>query len=120
MMPEPVLIDLEALAWTPHPTLAGVKVKLFKNEANFSPADVLIAQVEQGGEIPWHVHENDCEIAYLLKGEARLAYAETEAREETGSIELRSGAALIVPAQLWHTLKNTGPETVYILALHTP
>jgi hypothetical protein len=66
----PVTIDLDDIPWQPHPTIPGIDVRAFQNEADFSPTDILIARVTAGGEIPWHVHDSETEIAYVLQGTA--------------------------------------------------
>jgi mannose-6-phosphate isomerase-like protein (cupin superfamily) len=116
----PVTIDLDDIPWQPHPTIPGIDVRAFQNEADFSPTDILIARVAAGGEIPWHVHDSETEIAYVLQGTGRLYSAESEARDPAAESPMLSGQAVIIPPGLWHCVHNTGAEELIILALHTP
>ena len=119
-MISPLSIDLEHLDWQPHPTLPGIDIKLFKNEASFPPVDVLVARVAIQGEIPWHVHPTDSEIAYGLQGRGILYCAADEAHETVSETAMSCGGVVIVPPGVWHAVRNTGEEDLLIFATHTP
>src|SRR5947207_14708444 len=76
-------VNLEQIPWQPHPTIPGVLTKIFENRASPPYADVMLAQVAVGGAIPWHVHENASETAYVLQGEGTLIYARDKSQIET-------------------------------------
>ena len=118
-MKDPVVIPFDDLSWIPHPSISGIEIKLFNNSAAFSPSDLMVAKVETGSVIPWHVHEEEAEIAYMLIGEGTLYYAETEAHDPAYEKHITAGKGLIIPPGTWHSLVNTGAEGVHILALHT-
>lgn len=118
-MNAPVAVNFNELPWKPHPTISGIQVKLVPNEAPFSPADMVMAGVAAQGEIPWHVHERHAEIAYVVKGEGILYCAEHEGGEVTSESPMPSGSAVIVPAGLWHTVKNAGADDMLLFATHT-
>lgn len=117
---KPISIEFRSMNWNPHPTIQGVEAKVFENLTGKVPKDVLLARVEAGQEIPWHVHEHDTEIGYVLEGAGELHYAHTEAREEMFHIAFAQGQAVVVSAGLWHSVINTGPTSMLIFALHTP
>lgn len=119
-MSTPSLFDFEEISWSPHPTISGIEVKMFANEKSFSPNDILMAKVDPGGEIPWHVHERESEVGYTLQGKAVLYSAETEAREQAVETKVDAGEAFVIPPGTWHALVNTGQSDVLIFALHTP
>jgi mannose-6-phosphate isomerase-like protein (cupin superfamily) len=118
-MNAPVAVNFNELDWKPHPTIDGIQVKLVANEAPFSPVDVLVATVAKAGEIPWHVHERHAEIVYVVKGEGILYCAETQGGNVTSESPMLTGSAVIVPAGLWHMVKNIGTDDMLLFATHT-
>jgi mannose-6-phosphate isomerase-like protein (cupin superfamily) len=112
------LVDFNQQDWSDHPTIPGVAVKLFQPDASGSPEDLLIARVEPGGTIPWHVHST-VEIAYFLQGTGSLSTSATEARDQVHAVAVAGGTGLVVPAGVWHSLQNTGDDTLLVFALHT-
>lgn len=114
------IIDFSQEQWIPHPTIAGIESKLFKNAAAYAPSDVLLARVNIGGVIPWHVHPDESEVAYVLQGEGVLLTAESEQHESAQEQKVTSGSAMLIPPNLWHSLVNTGELEMILFALHTP
>lgn len=119
-MDTPVSINFEQLTWQPHPTIAGIEIKLLQNDTGFSPTDVLIATVAEQGEIPWHVHETDSEIAYVVQGTGTLYCAADESHKSATETAMTAGNAVIVPPGLWHSVHNIGDGDLLIFAAHTP
>jgi mannose-6-phosphate isomerase-like protein (cupin superfamily) len=94
--------------------------KVFENQSTHPLADVLVAYIEPGGAIPWHVHEDASETAYVLIGEGVLKYAEPDKRDSPSEANLRVGVALTIPGGWWHTVLNTGTTPLELFAFHTP
>ena len=117
-MHTPFTINFDELPWQAHPTIAGIETKFFQNEAAFAPRDVLVATVTENGEIPWHVHATDSELAYVLQGSGTLSYAPDESHEPSFEIALHAGAAIVVPPTVWHRVLNMGAEDLLIFAIH--
>lgn len=119
---KPVIIELDAIPWSSHPTILGIEIRMFQNKNSFSPSDIVIARIETRSEIPWHVHESESEIAYILQGTAKLYSALANPAESPVITEndFTEGIASIIPPGLWHRVINTGDRTVLILAFHTP
>ncbi len=115
----PLSADFDGIDWQPHPTLAGIEIKLLQNKADFSPKDVMLARVAQANEIPWHVHAVDSEIAFVVRGEGVLYSAATEARESLKATPVSAGNAVVVPSGVWHCLKNVGSGELLVFASHT-
>ena len=118
-MQSPLSADFGTLDWQPHPTLAGIEIKLLPNKAGFSPKDLMVARVAASGEIPWHVHPNDSEIAYVVQGTGILLSAENEAHESFSETPMSLGNAVVVPPSVWHCVKNTGSGDLLLFASHT-
>lgn len=113
-------LNLAQKAWQPHPTIAGIETKFFATHSDYIPVhDVLIAKVEAGQVIPWHVHSETCEVAYVMQGQGSILTALTEAHDPTTRHDLETGSAVIVPAGLWHSVINTGQDPLLLFALHT-
>ena len=93
-MGQPHIQDLTLLDWQSHPTIKSVLTKVFENAVTHPLADALLAQVEVGGDIPWHVHEQASETAYALVGEGILRYAESDKRDHPSEAQLKTGMAL--------------------------
>lgn len=54
---------------------------------------VKVAKVQ--GEFPWHAHEGEDEMFFILKGELILEF-------KAGSVELRTGEMYVVPKGVLH------------------
>jgi mannose-6-phosphate isomerase-like protein (cupin superfamily) len=113
--------DFTQAVWQPHPTLAGIQMQ------HFTPLhlgqviqDLLLAKVEVGQQIPWHVHLEDGEVAYILSGLGYLLAAERETLQDVTRYEFQAGVAVVIGPRLWHSVYNTGSEPLLIFALHTP
>ncbi len=115
------LANLEEMPWQPHPTIAKVLTRVFENQDSHPLADVLLAKVSGGGEIPWHVHENASETAYVVEGTGTLLYAEDERqRGQPQQAALSVGVAMTIPSGWWHSVLNPGEEPLILFAFHTP
>jgi len=119
MEQSPLSAAFDTLDWQPHPTLAGIEIKLLQNKADFSPKDVMLARVAPSGEIPWHVHPNDSEIAYVVQGTGILLSAENETHESFSEMPMSLGNAVVVPPGVWHCVKNVGNQDLLLFASHT-
>lgn len=116
----PHIQDMNHIEWGLHPTITGVLTRVFENRASGNHADVLLAHVEVGGEIPWHVHAEARETAYVLVGQGVLKFAQTETRESPVETPLHVGVALTIPSGWWHTLVNTADVPLELFAFHMP
>lgn len=119
-MSKPRVVNLEQVEWQPHPTLAGVRTRIIENGASNPQANVLVANVNPDGGIPWHVHEQSVEIAYVLAGTGTFFYDEHGKGETPVETGIQAGCVLSIPAGLWHAVANTGSEPLLLYAFHTP
>jgi mannose-6-phosphate isomerase-like protein (cupin superfamily) len=115
------IVDLTQMPWQPHPTIAGVLTKIFENRASHHHADVLLVKIAAGGAIPWHVHENASETAYVLSGNAKLICARNANQFDTAvESKFAEGIATTIPVGMWHSVQNSGDEPLLAFAFHTP
>ena len=102
-----------ALDWQPHPTLRGIRVKSLENRSTWPEASVTLVEVDPGGVIELHLHEQSYESAYIMSGEGLL-------HVPGGDVGVKSGDGVTIPPRTVHGLENTGPEVMRILAVHMP
>ncbi|PJF41580.1 MAG: cupin domain-containing protein [Chloroflexi bacterium] len=117
-MNEPVVVDFDEMPWEAHPTIAGIHIKMTPHDRAYSPDDILIARVEGGGEIPWHVHEGQSEIVYVLQGTGVLYCAESQDLNAISKYSLKPGLAAVVPPDVWHRVENTDTIEMLLFASH--
>lgn len=65
---------MEDVDWRPHPEgHDGVEMKVIRSEKNSGTESTIAwVKVEQGFEVPEHVHEDSDDNLYILKGEAKM------------------------------------------------
>ena len=112
-MAQPHFFHATEMEWQPHPTIPGIRIKSLENRRTFEPASVTLVQVDPGGVIAPHLHEQSSETAYVISGRAVLTLPE-------GDVTLASGDGVTVPARTLHSLRNAADEPVEILAVHIP
>jgi mannose-6-phosphate isomerase-like protein (cupin superfamily) len=117
-MQKPISINFGELDWQPHPTIPGIQTKFIDNSAAFPPRDLLIATVAIDSEIPWHVHETDSELAYVIHGDGILLYSADQSLQDVAEFPIPTGSAVIVPPNVWHCVCNTGGSELRLLAAH--
>ena len=114
------LVQLQDAPWRPHPTIAGVQTKVFEGREVNPLADAFLAQVAPNGEIPWHVHDQASETAYVLEGQGLLLYAPDAEHRQTQQAALVPGCVFTVRTGVWHSVKNRETEPLVLFACHTP
>ena len=66
--------------------------------------------LKPGCSIGYHVHENDSELFYIIKGTATY--------DDNGTtVTVRAGDVTLTPAGTGHSIKNEGTEDVELVAL---
>jgi len=121
MSAEPRIVDLNQLPWQAHPTLAGVQTQIIETATTHGQSDVLMGQIAPAGGIPWHVHPDASETAYVVQGTGTFLYAPSQAETDSAvSVPIARGTVLTVHAGWWHAVNNTGDEPMLLYAFHTP
>ena len=119
-MDQPHIQNMDQVEWQPHPTIPGILTKVFENREHNPLVDVLIARVAVSSEIPWHVHHQASETAYVLAGQGILKYAAPDQRDTVFESRLQAGVALTIPSGWWHMVFNIGTVPLELFALHSP
>jgi mannose-6-phosphate isomerase-like protein (cupin superfamily) len=112
-MDRPHLYRSATVDWQPHPTLRGIRVKSLENRGTWPEASVTLVEVDAGGVIELHVHQENYESAYVLSGDGLLHVPE-------GDVTMKAGDGVTIPPRTLHGLENTGSEPMRILAVHIP
>lgn len=81
-------------------------VKMFNDESG----KILLGKLEPGSEIGYHKHEGNCEIIYIISGNGKCRYDDTE---ET----LSAGDCHYCPEGHSHALINNGVENLEFFAV---
>jgi len=112
-MDNPHVYHSALVDWQPHPILRAIRVKSLENRNTWPEASVTLVQVDPGGVIELHLHEQSFESAYVLSGDGLLHVPD-------GDVSVKAGDGVTIPPQTIHGLENTGVEPMQILAVHIP
>lgn len=66
----------------------------------------------QGGQVPWHNHEQE-EVYFILEGSGEMCLGAERA-------ELLAGQAVYIPPSMFHQLTNTGSTPLRMLYCYGP
>lgn len=90
---------IDSLAWAPHPTAVGVRIKpMITSKEHGLGVTCMLVEVPKGNEVPEHVHENQDDILYPLKGGATMWV------EGDGEFALKQGVIVRVPKGVRHKI----------------
>lgn len=100
-----VCSSLDGLSWQPHPFAKGVIIKpLVTKRGDGLNVSCLLVKVPVGIEIAEHIHEEQVDILYPLKGKAEMFV------KGTGVFTLAPGLVVRVPRAVKHRIFNVTEE----------
>lgn len=100
-----VRTDLAEIEWLPHPTAEGVTMKpLVTMKSDGTDVSCLLIKVPRGGQVPEHVHQDQVDILYPLKGKAVMFV------DGAGSFSLEPGCVARVPKGTRHRIEQVSEE----------
>ncbi|MCW4048568.1 MAG: cupin domain-containing protein [Candidatus Bathyarchaeota archaeon] len=106
--------NLEDVPESPHPFLKDVGMKvLYSKEEDNADVTCFIVRCSVGSEIEMHVHPEETDIIYVLKGKAKMWI------EDRGEFTLMPGVFVAVPKGLKHRTYDVEKELV-IYDVFTP
>jgi len=105
--------ETESIAWTPHPTFAGVSMKhLVTGADTHGTSSVHLVKVNPGSCIGDHIHQGKTEIHQVVAGEGRCLLEERELAYAEGSLA-------VIPADRPHSV-FAGESGLFLLAVFSP
>lgn len=92
---------VENIPWVPHPTVDGVEIKpMISRGEHGLDVTCMLVHVPAGNEVPEHIHAEQEDILYPLKGKAMMWV------EETGEFSLEPGVIVKVPPGTKHKITD--------------
>ncbi len=107
------IVDATAIEWGEHPRVAGIYVKKLLSADENPLASVNLVKVPEGGVVGHHMHVDQVETVYVLKGQCVLTIGGNEMPFNVGQI-------VALPAGVEHELRNAGSEPVELITFFTP
>ncbi len=102
-----IVRDLSDVTESPHPFLRGVSMRvLYSRQDDGGDLTCFVVRCPKGSEIEEHVHEDETDVIYVLRGKARMWI------EDRGVFPLRPGVFVVVPRGLRHRTFNVEEELV--------
>jgi mannose-6-phosphate isomerase-like protein (cupin superfamily) len=78
-----------------------------------------VMSLRPGEDIGYEVHAHNDQFLRIERGRARVDLGPKQ-NEVEGSVEVKAGSALLVPAGVWHNVVNVGDEDVKLYSLYAP
>ena len=107
------IVDATAIEWGEHPRVAGIYVKKLLTADENPLANVNLVKVPKGGVVGHHMHVDQVETVYVLKGQCILTIGENE-------MPFRAGQIVALPTGVEHELRNVGSDPVELITFFTP
>ena len=108
-MPALISFSPEAVVWQDHPLFVGVRIAwLVSGALSDGPYTCALVEMADDAVVPEHVHQNEDDVLYVLKGRARMEICGAP------EVELRPGSFLRVPKNTRHRpFDFSGGFTIY-------
>jgi len=101
------------MIFTKHPEFDNVKVAMFITSQESLSSCVCLLEIAPGSETPIHVHEEQADSVFVVRGRG-----ETYVNGSWQPIE--PGDYLFIPAKGEHGTRNTGSEPLRLFVHHSP
>lgn len=97
--------SVDSISWRSHPVARGVSIKplVTKKEDGLNVTCMLV-KIPAGAEVPEHIHEEQVDILYPIRGQAEMHV------EGTGTFALKPGIVVRVPKGTKHRIFNVAEE----------
>lgn len=102
--------DYSKMEWTANPGFKGGEGTFFNKMFTDGINKMMQGKLEPGSSIGYHKHEGNCEMIFILEGEGKVIFDDTE---ET----VRSGFVHYCPEGHSHSLINNGAEDLIFCAV---
>ena len=102
-----IVRDLSDVTESPHPFLRGVGMRVrYSHRDDDGDLTCFVVRCPQGSEIEEHVHEDETDVIYVLRGKAKMWI------EDRGVFPLQPGVFVVVPRGLKHRTFDVEEELV--------
>ncbi|MBN2335593.1 cupin domain-containing protein [Candidatus Bathyarchaeota archaeon] len=109
-----IVRNLSETSETPHPFLRDVRMRvLYSKKEDGGEVTCFVVRCPAGAEIEQHIHEDETDVVYVLKGKARMWV------EDRGGFSLEPGVFVVVPPGLRHRTYDV-EEELLIYDVFTP
>lgn len=109
-----IVHKLDSVEETPHPFLKNVGMKtLYSKREDNAEVTCFVVRCTVGSEIEEHVHPDEADIIFVLKGKATMWI------EDRGDFPLNPGVFVVVPKGLRHWTYDV-VEELHIYDVFTP
>ena len=112
-MSMPRVADLAVGEWQEHARFPGISMKGLLTASDNPFANVNVIQVPPGAAVGSHLHAEQVETVWVIRGNATLTLDQTE-------VSLKDGQIIAIPIGLEHALRNDGTTVVELLTFFTP
>lgn len=92
---------------------APVTIVVDKSQRGVDAISLCIEDIVPDDGIPVHKHLNEVEVIYILKGTGIFTIGDKE-------FPVKEGSAGYIPKGVWHSLKNTGDDTLRMMFSFSP
>ena len=109
-----IVRNLNETEETDHPFLANVGMRtLYSRRGDDAEVTCFVVRCKVGAEIEEHIHKDEADIIYVLKGSATMWI------EDRGSFKLEPGVFVVVPKGLRHRTYDV-TEELHIYDVFSP
>ena len=104
---------VEEISWQPHPVAEGVSIKpLVSNKIENVDVTCMLVRIPKGREVPDHIHDQQDDILYPLKGKATMWV------DGLGSFSLEPGVIVRIPKGIKHRIVDIKEELLIYDVFH--
>lgn len=105
-----MFIDFDAIEEVEHVGFKGGEGIFAVRGSGDAACKIMKSRLVPGASLGWHVHEDSCEVIYVLSGQGTV-------RLEQGEEALALGACHYCPKGVGHQLINNSEEDLVIVAV---
>ena len=102
--------DYSKIEWTANPAFKGGEGVFYNKFFTDGVNKMMHGKLEPGSSIGYHKHEGNCEMIFILEGEGKVLYDDTEEA-------VKPGVCHYCPEGHSHSLINNGTQDLVFYAI---
>jgi len=102
--------DYNSMEWTANPAFKGGEGTFYNKTFTDGVNKMMHGKLEPGSSIGYHKHEGNCEMIFIVEGEGKVFYDDTEEAVKPGTVHY-------CPEGHSHSLINNGSEDLVFYAV---